>query len=138
MDTLNKLKLENIVNNSDCLSDDPNAITTPPPESMDVNDDNNDDDGIISDEKGLVIEPCSTPPSVTMSLGEALQKENICPYQQTISPNNHHGSHGNRGNRPPISDESSCGTSPMSDSDSSYISNNENRKYATDPIPIPP
>ena len=71
-----------------------------------------------------------------MSLGEQLQKENICPYMGVQPPC--HNSVANTF-KTLISDESSCGTSPMSDSDGAYsLINSENRMYVTDPIPISP
>lgn len=86
-----------------------------------------------------------------MSLGEQLQqKENINPYEGVVTNNDCHGNitHGCYGNKTIMSDESSCGTSPMSDADvgityGSVVINQqhgslENRKSRTSPIPIPP
>jgi len=113
METLNKLKIENILsNNSENLSGDSCA-----PELMDIIENVSADNKLEDVDRGT---SCGT-----MSLGEALQKENICPYETVKSKNL-------------LSDDSSCGTSPMSDSDTPYSINHENRKCVTDPIPIPP
>jgi len=104
-------------------------ITTPPPPH-----DKHDD----------AVDASTSPVCQNMSLGEQLQqKENICPYESTGGV--HQQQHLQHScSKTLMSDESSCGTSPMSDGDGTTYSvinqhqNNENRKYRTDPIPIPP
>ena len=130
METLNRLKIENFLStNSEKLSGSENTL----PELMDIIENNDDDNNRLDDDVEHRLPPpppCGTPCGI-MSLGQALQKENICPYGGATIKSNKNSI---------LSDDSSCGTSPMSDADHPpYGSNNlENRKCVTDPIPIPP
>lgn len=153
METLNKLKIENFMTSPDeiisetnsGLSGESNGCMIAVPELMDGIIENNDDEN----NQGLDEQPCGTPCGI-MSLGQALQqKENICPYGGGLggATSLHLQQHNMiKSKNNILSDDSSCGTSPMSDSVDhvSYGSANnmtkydENRKCVTDPIPIPP
>lgn len=143
MDCLCKLKIENILNprhaSTDCIIAD-NEDTNITEQLMDIIENINGDyhGGHHHNTPVTNSNSCDNKPCQTMSLGEALQKENVCPsFQGVVS------SSVCVGVKTFVSDESSCGTSPMSDWDGHFSSSNSgNAKcgglLVTEPIPIPP